>query len=265
MTRNYPTGPKKQGEEIIMAFDGLQTETVKFRGHNGDMSEGYYARPSGNKRVGAVIVIHGAGGWDEWVCETTRKFAHNGFAAVSPNFFSRLGEGSADDVAARARNAGGVSDAEVMGDIVGAIAFLRAQANVNGKIGVTGYCSGGRATYLAACTIPNLQAAIDCWGGNVVVNDPSAITPKRPVAPIDLTAKITAPMMGLFGNDDMNPSRADVDKTEAELKRHGKTYEFHRYDGAGHNFLNYNGPGFRLQQAKDGWAKSFAFFGKHLS
>jgi carboxymethylenebutenolidase len=249
---------------MIMAFEGLQTETVKFRGHNGDMSEGYFARPSGNKRVGGVVVIHGAGGWDEWVCETTRKFAHNGFAAIAPNFFVRFGEGSADDVAARARNAGGVSDAEVMGDVVGAIAFLRAQATVNGKIGVTGYCSGGRATYLAACTIPNLQAAIDCWGGNVVVNDPSAITPQRPVAPIDLSADITAPLMGLFGNDDMNPSRADVDKTEAKLKSLGKSFEFHRYDGAGHNFLNYHGPNYRLAQAKDGWSKIFAFFGKQL-
>jgi carboxymethylenebutenolidase len=228
---------------MIMAFEGLQTETVKFRGHNGDMSEAYFARPSGNKRVGGVVVIHGAGGWDEWVCETTRKFAHNGFAAIAPNFFVRFGEGSADDVAARARNAGGVSDAEVMGDVVGAIAFLRAQATVNGKIGVTGYCSGGRATYLAACTIPNLQAAVDCWGGNVVVNDPSAITPKRPVAPIDLSADITA---------------------EAKLKSLGKSFEFHRYDGAGHNFLNYHGPNYRLAQAKDGWSKIFAFFGKQL-
>jgi carboxymethylenebutenolidase len=129
---------------------------------------------------------------------------------------------------------------------------------------VTGYCSGGRATYLAACTIPNLQAAIDCWGGNVVVNDPSAITPKRPVAPIDLSANITAPLMGLFGNDDMNPSRADVDKTEGTLKHLGKSFEFHRYDGAGHNFLNYHGPGYRLAPAKDGWSKIFTFFGKHL-
>jgi len=86
----------------------------------------------------------------------------------------------------------------------------------------------------------------------------------RPVAPIDLSASITAPLMGLFGNDDMNPSRTDVDKTEAMLKSLGKTYEFHRYDGAGHNFLNYHGPNYRLAQAKDGWSKIFAFFGKHL-
>jgi carboxymethylenebutenolidase len=248
-----------------MAYEGLQTETAKFRGHNGDMSEGYFARPARSGKVGGIVVIHGAGGWDEWVCEVARKFAHHGFAAVSPNFYVRFGEGSPDDVAARARPTGGASDAEVMGDVLGAAAFLRAQANVNGKIGVIGFCSGGRATYLAACTIPNLQAAVDCWGGSVVVNDPATLTPKRPVAPIDLSANITAPMLGLFGNDDMNPSRADVDKTEATLKRLGKSFEFHRYDGAGHNFLNYNGPGYRLQQAQDGWKRVMAFYGKHLS
>jgi carboxymethylenebutenolidase len=168
-------------------------------------------------------------------------------------------------VAARARPTGGASDAEVMGDVVGAIAHLRAQANANGKIGVIGFCSGGRATYLAACTIPNLQAAVDCWGGSVVVKDPATLTPKRPVAPIDLSANITAPLLGLFGNEDMNPSRADVDKTEETLKRLGKTYEFHRYDGAGHNFLNHHGAGYRQQQALDGWKKVLAFYEKHLS
>src|SRR5262249_56223953 len=136
---HYPRQPAR----IIMAFEGLQTETVKFRGHNGDMSEAYFARPSSIKRVGGVVVIHGAGGWDEWVCETTRKFAHNGFAAIAPNFFVRFGEGSADDVAARARNAGGGADAEVMGAVVRALAFLRAQSTANGKIAVDRHCPGG--------------------------------------------------------------------------------------------------------------------------
>ena len=79
-----------------MAYEGLQAETVKFRGHNGDMSEGYYARPSRNGRVGGVVVIHGAGGWDEWPCEVVRKLAHYGFAAIVPNLYVRFGEGSPD-------------------------------------------------------------------------------------------------------------------------------------------------------------------------
>jgi carboxymethylenebutenolidase len=248
-----------------MPYNGLQTETVSFRGHNGDMSEAYYGRPAGAGKVGGVVVIHHAPGWDEWTCEVVRKFAHNGYAAIAPHLYVRFGQGSPDDVGARARAAGGASDAEVVGDVAGAMAFLRAQANSNGKIGVIGFCSGGRHTYLAACTIPNIDAAVDCWGGRVVVNDPADITPKRPVAPIDLTATMTAPLLGLFGNDDMNPSPADVDKIEALLKRLGKTYEFHRYDGAGHAFFNWHAPSYRLQQAQDGWKKVLAFYGKYLA
>ena len=247
-----------------MPYDGLQTETVALRGHNGDQTEGYYARPARAGRVGGVLVLHHILGWDEWTTEVVRKFAHNGYAAIAPNLFFRFGQGSSDDVASRARPAGGASDAEVIGDSVGAIAFLRAQANSNGRIGVIGFCSGGRHTYLAACTIPNLSAAVDCWGGGVVVNDPAALTPKRPVAPIDLTATMTAPLLGIFGNDDMNPSRADVDKTEAKLKELGKSYEFHRYDGAGHAFFNWAGAAYRPQQAQDGWKKVLAFYEKHL-
>src|SRR5438105_4744258 len=93
--RTYPlTGATGR---ITMAYEGLQTETVKFRGHNGDMSEGYYGRPSRNGKVGGVVVIHGAGGWDEWACEVVRKLAHHGFAAIAPNLYVRFGEGSPDD------------------------------------------------------------------------------------------------------------------------------------------------------------------------
>src|SRR5260221_12564467 len=109
-----------------MAYEGLQTETAKFRGHNGDMSEGYFARPTRSGKVGGIVVIHGAGGWDEWVCEVARKFAHHGFAAVSPNFYSRFGDGSPDAVAARARPPRGASDAYVTGYVLGAAASLRA-------------------------------------------------------------------------------------------------------------------------------------------
>ena len=90
------------------------------------------------------------------------------------------------------------------------------------------------------------------------------LTPKRPVAPIDLSENISAPLLGLFGNDDKNPSPADVNRTEEVLKRLGKTYEFHRYDGAGHAFFDAYRPSYRAEQATDGWNKVIAFFSKHL-
>jgi carboxymethylenebutenolidase len=109
-----------------------------------------------------------------------------------------------------------------------------------------------------------LAAIADLWGGGVVMQ-PSDLNPKRPVAPIDMTKDVTAPVLGIFGNDDKSPTPEQVDQHEAELKKHGKTYEFHRYDGAGHGFFYYHRPAYRAEQATDAWEKVFAFFAKYLS
>jgi carboxymethylenebutenolidase len=158
-----------------------------------------------------------------------------------------------------------VADEQVIGDVAGCMEFLRAQPYANGKVGVIGFCSGGRHTYLAACSLAGIDAAVDCWAGNVIVDDPKQLNPKRPVAPIDLTEKMRSPLLGLFGNDDENPNRDQVNRTEAVLKKLGKNYEFHRYDGAGHAFFNASRPAYRAEQALDGWTKVFAFFQKHLA
>jgi carboxymethylenebutenolidase len=248
-----------------MGHAGLHAETVSFRGHNGDEGEAYYACPLRAGMIPGVVVIHHMPGWDEWTTEVVRKFAYRGYAAIAPHLFFRFGPGSPDDVTARARRAGGASDEEVKGDVAGAMAYLRAQPNASGKIGVIGFCSGGRHAYLVACTLPGIDAAVDCWGGRVIANKPDDITPKRPVEVITLSKSLSCPLLGIFGNDDKNPSPADVDRTEEVLKGLGKDYEFHRYDGAGHGFFSNDRPAYRPQQAVDGWQKVFAFFEKHLT
>jgi carboxymethylenebutenolidase len=248
-----------------MAFRGIQAETLKFQGFNRESGEAYYARPSAQGKYPGVVVIHHFPGWDEWTAEVVRKFADHGYAAIAPSLYFRLGDGGSPDIVARARAAGGMPDDQVMGDVSGAAAFLRAQPNSNGKVGVIGFCSGGRHAYLAAARIPDLDAAVDCWGGSVVVDDPAKLPKTQPVAPIDLTEKIRCPLLGLFGNEDTNPSPADVDRTEAALKRFGKNYEFHRYDQAGHAFFAWYRPNYRPDQAQDGWKKVFAFFERTLA
>jgi carboxymethylenebutenolidase len=248
-----------------MSYDALQAETIKFRGHNGDEGEAYYARPSRAGKVPGVVVLQHMPGWDEWIIEVTRRFAHHGYAALAPHLFFRYGPGSPDDIAAIARPAGGASDAEVMGDVAASVAWLRAQPNASGKVGIIGFCSGGRHVYLAACTLPGIDAAVDCWGGRVIVDDPKDFSPQRAVAPIVYTEKMSCPLLGIFGNDDKNPNRDQVNRTEAELKKYGKSYELHRYDGAGHSFFDYNRPAYRPEQAVDAWRKVFAFFDKHLA
>ena len=248
-----------------MPYEGLIAETVSFRGHNGDSGEAYYARPTRAGKFPGMVVIHHMPGWDEWITEVVRKFALHGYATIAPHLYFRDGPGSPDDVGARVRAAGGVPDDQVVGDAAGAIAFLRAQPNATGKVGVIGFCSGGRHAYLVACRLRDLDAIVDCWGGNVIVDDKAQLNAKRPVAPIDLTEHLRCPLLGLFGNDDENPNADQVNRTEAVLKRLNKNYEFHRYDGAGHAFFNTTRTAYRAEQAMDGWKKVFAFLQKHLA
>jgi len=248
-----------------MAFRGIQAEMVSFQGFNRDSGEAYYACPSGAGRFPGVVVIHHFPGWDEWTTEVARKLAHHGYAAIAPNLYFRLGDGASEEVVARARAAGGMPDDQLIGDVSGAAAFLRSQANSNGKAGVIGFCSGGRQAYLAACRIADLDAAVDCWGGNVVVDDLSKLPSTQPAAPIALTESIGCPILGLFGNADSNPSPDQVNRIEEALKRFGKHYEFYRYDGAGHAFFAWYRPNYRPEQAQDGWTKVFAFFARHLA
>jgi carboxymethylenebutenolidase len=245
-------------------YRSLQAETVMFRSLSGDESEAYYARPLAPGRYPGIVVIHHMPGWDEWICEVVRKFAHHGYAAISPHLYFREGAGSPDDIGARVRAAGGVADSQVMADVSGAIAFLRGQPNATGKVGVIGFCSGGRHAYLAGCSVTGIDAVVDCWGGNVVVDNPADLTAKRPVAPIELTEKLSCPLLGLFGNDDHNPTADQVNRTEAMLMKLGKDYEFHRYDGAGHAFFNTWRDAYRPNQALDGWRKVFGFLERHL-
>ena len=205
-----------------MTYEGMLAETVAFRGHNGDVGEAYYARPLGGGPWPGVVLIHHMPGWDWWIKEATRTLAYRGFATISPHLYFREGPGSPDDVGARVRAAGSVADAQVIGDVAGAMEYLRAQPYANGKAGVIGFCSGGRHTYLVACSLAGVDAAVDCWGGNVIVDDAKLLNAKRPVAPIDLTERMHCPLLGLFGNDDENPNRDQVNRTEAVLKKLGQ-------------------------------------------
>lgn len=248
-----------------MAFREIETHMVSYTGFNRDKGEAYYARPSGNGPFPGVVVIHHMPGWDEWTCEVARKFAHHGYAAVAPSLYFRVGDGADEAVVAKVRGEGGNPDDQIVGDVAGAVAFLREQSHATGKVGVIGFCSGGRETYLCACRLGSqIDAAVDCWGGNVVAPK-EALSAKKPVAPIDLTAGINCPIMGLFGNEDANPTADAVNQTEAALKAAGKAYEFHRYDNAGHAFFAHYRPNYRVEPAVDGWNKVFQFFGKHLA
>jgi len=244
-------------------YEGMIAETVMMEGHNSEMINAYFARPLGPGPYPGVVLIHHNPGWDEWYRETTRRFAHHGYLALSPNIFYRLGHGSPEDVAAKARAAGGVPDDQVVGDASGARDYLAALPTCNGKVGVFGTCSGGRHAYLAACRSKGFSAVVDCWGGRVVMSK-QELTTKYPVAPIEYTKELSCPLLGLFGEEDNSPSPEQVAEHEEALKRFGKRYEFHMYPKAGHAFFYYDKPAYRQEQALDGWKRVFAFLEKNL-
>ena len=245
-------------------YEGMLAETITMQGAHGDTINAYFARPLGPGPFPGMVIIHHMPGWDEWYREATRKFAHHGYAALSPNLYARSGHAAPDDVAAKVRAEGGVADDQAVGDIAGAMNVLRSLPYSNGKIGVFGTCSGGRQAYLAACTVPGFDAVVDCWGGGVVMEE-SELTPKRPVAPLDYTADLPCPILGIFGEEDHSPTPELVAVLEEALKRYGKDYELHMYPDAGHGFFYWDRATYRQQQAVDGWQKIFAFLEKHLT
>jgi carboxymethylenebutenolidase len=245
-------------------YEGMLAETITYLGHNDDLINAYLARPLGPGPFPAIVAIHHMPGWDEWYREATRKFAYHGYVTLSPNLYFRDGHGAPDDVAAKVRASGGVPDDQVVGDVDGAARWLRSLPYVSGKVGVFGTCSGARHAFLAACRTRSFDAIIDCWGGNIIMA-PADLTPKRPVAPIDYTADLSCPILGIFGDEDKNPTAEHVNVLERTLKQHGKDYAFHRYPNAGHGFFYYDRPAYRQEQAVDGWMKVFDFLGRKLA
>lgn len=245
-------------------YEGMLAETITMPGHNGDQIHAYLSRPLGKGPFPGIILIPHMPGWDEFCREAARRFSQHGYLAVCPDIYCRVGHGTPDEVAKKARAEGGVADESVMGDCEGSLQYLKSLPYSNGKVGVIGMCSGGRHAFLAACKVEGLDAAVDCWGGRVVASA-EELTPAQPVAPIEYTSELSCPLLGIFGDEDQFPTPDQVDIHEEELKKYGKDYEFHRYEGAGHGFWYYHTPMYRQQQAMDSWEKVFAFFEKHLN
>src|SRR5580692_7356557 len=199
--------------------ESLTAQTIRISGFDGDEIEAYLATPDdGAAGRGSVVVIHHMPGYDSSTKEIVRKFAANGYAALMPNLYYRDAPGaSPDDAAAAARARGGVPDERLVGDVGGAASYLRSMPTSNGKVGVIGYCSGGRQAFLAACSLP-LDAAVDCYGAFVVGTPPEGMPLK--VGPIIHLAKdLSCPLLGLFGAEDQHPSpeqTAELDKALTE-------------------------------------------------
>jgi carboxymethylenebutenolidase len=243
--------------------ESLRAETTRITGHDGDEIEAYVARPSTDDTRGGVVVIHHMPGYDRATKEIVRRFAELGYDTVCPNLYWREAPGAApDDAAATARAQGGVPDERLIGDVGGAADHLRSLSSSNGKVGVIGYCSGGRQSVLAACNLA-LDAAVDCYGAYVTGTPPEGF-PLKVTNLVDQLPNLGCPLLGLFGNEDSHPSPEQVAELDEILTANDEPHEFHSYDGAGHAFFAVDRPAYRVEAANDGWERIEEFYGKYL-
>jgi carboxymethylenebutenolidase len=249
--------------EFPTVSDSLSAETIRITGHEGEEIEAYVARPGGEQARGGVVVIHHMPGYDWATKEIVRRFADLGYDAICPNLYWREAPGADPaDAAATARAQGGVPDERLIGDVAGSAAYLHALPTSNGKVGVIGYCSGGRQSVLAACNL-DLDAAVDCYGAFVTGTPPEGF-PLKVTNLVDQLPGLRAPLLGLFGNEDSHPSPEQVDELDEILTREDKAHEFHRYDDAGHAFFSVDRPSYRVAAANDGWEQITDFYTRYL-
>jgi carboxymethylenebutenolidase len=242
----------------------LRAETIQLRGFNDDPIEAYLAQVSDDASVGGVVVIHHMPGYDESTKEITRRFAAHGYNAICVNLYSREAPGaSSDDAAATARALGGVPDERLVGDVSAAAAHLRSLANSNAKVGVIGFCSGGRQAVLAACSL-DLDACVDCYGWFVVVGSP--VDYFLSIASLEpMLSNLSCPLLGMVGVEDEYPSPEQTETLRSLLSEHAKEFEFHTYDDAGHAFFNVDRPSYRPDVAREAWGEIWKFCGTHLA
>tara|TARA_Y100001933_G_scaffold58430_1_gene58448 strand:- start:1293 stop:2027 length:735 start_codon:yes stop_codon:yes gene_type:complete len=193
---------------------------------------------------------------DTFTLETARRFARAGYAVAVPFIFHWWPKAETIE-----RKRAEARDDWMVADMTAAFDALAADPGVDpSRIGAVGHCWGGRVAWLAACHLPELAACAIFYGGRIKL----AMGPDS-VPPIDLAGRIRCPVIGFFGNDDANPSPADVDDYAAALAAAGVEHGFHRYDGAGHAFQNFPTPErYREAASEDAWDKVLAFFQRTL-
>ncbi len=241
----------------------MSARTITISGASGDEIEAYLATPDAGGSRGGVVVIHHMPGYDRATKEIVRRFAEMGYDAICPNLYWREAPGAApDDAAATARAQGGVPDERLLGDVAGAADHLRSLPSSNGKVGVIGYCSGGRQSVLSACNL-DLDAAVDCYGAFVTGTPPEGF-PLQVTNLVDQLPGLRCPLLGLFGADDQYPSPAQVEELDQILTANGKEHDFHSYDGAGHAFFAVDRPSYSVAAANDGWERIAQFYARHL-
>ncbi len=227
----------------------------------------YYAAPEGKTKLPVLLVVHEIFGVHEYIADTCRRFAKAGYLAIAPELFARQGDpGSYGEMAKLMREVvSQVPDAQVMGDLDGAVKWAGDNGGNLKKVGITGFCWGGRITWLYAEQSKNVKAGV-AWYGRLV-GTPSALMPKNP---LDLAGQLKAPVLGLYGGQDGGNPLTTVNQMKdarAEAGAHGnkaaRDSEFVVYKDAPHAFHADYRPSYRKEAAEDGFQRAVAWFKAH--
>ena len=227
--------------------DALTAETIRIAGHGGDEISAYLAQPMGDGPFGGVVVIHHMPGWDRWSKEVTRTFAAAGYLAICPNLHEREGKGaSPGDSAAAVRAAGGVPDERLVGDVDGAARHLRSLPSSNGRLGVIGYCSGGRQSFLAACKLP-FDFCVDSYGRIEHAAD---------------VAGLRGPLLLILASDDEKITGWAFSELLPALNHAKRRVDVQVYPGVRHAFQRPGWEGHEDRAANDAWQRTLEFLAR---
>ena len=243
--------------------EGLKTGEITFE-VNGFKVPAFYAAPAGKANLPVILVIQEIFGVHEYIADTARRFAQAGYLAIAPELYARQGDPSKYNEMAKLMTevVAKVPDEQVMADLDGAVKWAGANGGNLAKVGITGFCWGGRITWLYAEQSSNVKAGV-AWYGRLV-GTPSALTPKHP---LDLAAGLKAPVLGLYGGQDGGIPVATVNQMKEALADAGskgnaaaKASEFVVYPDAPHAFHADYRPSYRKDAAEDGFKRAMAWF-----
>jgi carboxymethylenebutenolidase len=216
------------------------------------------ALPTGTGSFPAMVVIQHQGGVDEFVGKMTVRLADAGYVAAAPDLYHRDGPDCKDDIAARRSRLG---DRRIINDVNACVRFLQSHDSVDrNRIGIVGFCMGGRIVYLMAAVNPVFKAAVAYYPGNTF-----RAWGRDLASPFERTAEIHCPLQGHFGADDKNPSPEDMAKLDAELTKFNKPHEFFSYPGGGHGFMDSTKESYRRDADQASWPRTLDFLGRHLA
>lgn len=251
------TGPVR-ADAIVTDTKGLDAGMTKVKVSDGEMPL-YYARPAGVAHPPIVLVAMEIFGLHEWVKDVTRRMAHLGALAVAPDYYFRTGTDltKITDLPKLFPIVNTKKDSELYSDLDATVAWAKAQGGDGNRLGIMGFCRGGRTVWHYSTHNPNLKAGVAFYGTLIDKNDAA------PKNSIELAPEVKEPVLGLYGAEDAGIKVEQVHQMEATLKAAGKTAEFHIYPGAPHGFVADYRASYRKEAAEDGWQRMIGWFKKY--